>query len=136
MSERLDSELSLKAIVGFAVGLVVVLVASAIFLWYFSKYLRSYEESLDPPAPALEAARAAYKPPRPLLQTDPAKEMETLRADEDAILETYAWVDEAGGIARVPIERAITLMIGDSEPDISATVESSSPQPEPAEADH
>ena len=131
MSERVDSELSLKAIGGFAVGLLVVLGASAIFLWYFSKFLRGYEESLDPAPPALEAARAAYEPPGPRLQENPAEEMAALRAEEAAILDTYAWVDEAGGIARVPIERAITILVGDSGP-----VEPPTEQAEPAEAEH
>lgn len=131
MSERLDSELSLKAIAGFAIGLLVVLAVSAVFLWYFSKFLRGQEEALDPAAPALEAARAPYKPPGPLLQSDPVKEMEALRAEEDAILHTYAWVDEAGGIARVPIERAITLMVGDSGP-----AQPVGAPPEASEAEH
>jgi len=116
MSERLDHELNLKAIAGFAVGLLVVLAASSFGLWYFSKALRSYEVSQDPPPPALAAARAPYLPPEPRLQTDPEGELETLRATEDAVLEGYAWVDEANGIARVPIERAITLMVGDGRP--------------------
>ena len=131
MSERLDSELSLKAIGGFAIGLLAVLAASSVFLWYFSKFIRGYEESLDPAPPALEAARAAYEPPGPRLQARPEEEMATLRAGEDAILDTYAWEDEAGGIARVPIERAITIMVGDSGP-----TESQAERPEPAEAEH
>jgi len=131
MNDRLDSELSLKAIAGFAIGLLVVLAASAVFLWYFSKFLRGQEEALDPAAPALEAARAPYKPPGPLLQADPEAELEALRAEEDAVLEGYAWVDEAAGLARVPIERAITLMVGDSGP-----AEPADAEPEPAEEEH
>jgi hypothetical protein len=122
MNEHLDRDLNLKAIVGFTVGLLLVLVASAIFLWYFSKFLRGYEESLDPEPPALEAARAPYKPPGPLLQTDPAKEMEELRAEEDAILGSYGWVDEAGGIARIPIDRAITLIVESGMPESGTAV--------------
>ena len=37
--------------------------------------------------------------------------MADLRAEEDAILETYGWVDQAAGVARIPIERAIALMV-------------------------
>ena len=116
MSKRFDSEIGVKSIAGFAIGLLVVLVLSGVGLWYFSKILRAYKVSQDPPPPALEAARAVYEPPGPRLQDDPEGELEALREQEDAILEGYAWEDEANGIARVPIERAITLLVGDERP--------------------
>ena len=116
MSERRDGELNVKAIVGFAIGLVVVTTLSAVGLWYFSKFLRGYEAAKDPARPVLEAARAPYEPPGPRLQSDPEGELKALRDKEDAILESYAWIDEAGGLAQVPIERAITLMVGDDRP--------------------
>ncbi|MCZ6507921.1 MAG: hypothetical protein O7A04_07740, partial [Acidobacteria bacterium] len=81
--------------------------------------------------PALAAARAPYQPPRPRLQSDPASEMEDLRAGADTILHTSGWVDEAAGIARIPIDRAIELMAGG---DADAAVEA--PAPEWAEAGH
>jgi len=131
MNERLDSELNLKAIVGFAVGLLVVTVASAVGVWYFSKFLRSYEASKDPAPPTLEAARAPYEPPGPRLQADPEGELETMREEERAVLEGYAWVDEASGVVRVPIERAITLMVDDGQPPALGAVAS-----DPEEAVH
>jgi hypothetical protein len=133
MSERLDNELNIKAIAGFAIGLLVVTAASGVGLWYFSKALRSYEVSQDPPPPALAAARAPYLPPEPRLQTDPEGELATLRAAEDEVLEGYAWVDQANGIARVPIERAITLMVGDGRP---PTLEAAPADTVPEEATH
>ena len=134
MSERLDSELNAKAIAGFGIGLILVTAASAVGVWYFSKFLRSYEAAQDPAPPALEAARAPYQPPGPRLQTDPEGELETLREEEDAILEGYAWIDEASGVARVPIERAITLMVGDERPPDIETQAATNPSGEPEEA--
>ncbi|MDH3403309.1 MAG: hypothetical protein OES32_10235 [Acidobacteriota bacterium] len=109
-----DREIDLKAIAGFAVGLVVVLAASAVFVWYFSKLLRGYEEASDPPPPALAAAREPYLPPGPRLQVDPVQEMRDLRAHENGVLDSYGWVDEAAGIARIPIARAIDLAVGEA----------------------
>ena len=57
--------------------------------------------------------------------------MEDLRREEDAILDTYGWVDEADGIARIPIERAIALMAPDGG---DAAAQTSAP--EAAEAAH
>ncbi|MCZ6508678.1 MAG: hypothetical protein O7A04_11620 [Acidobacteria bacterium] len=130
MSDRRDSELDLKAIVGFAAGLLLTIAVSSVLLWYFSKSLRGLEEAKDPAPPALAAARAPYQPPGPRLQSDPASEMEDLRRGEDAILHTYGWVDQAGGIARIPIARAIALMADDGGGAAAATS-----APEAAEVD-
>jgi flavorubredoxin len=42
--------------------------------------------------------------------------MERMRAEEDAILHSYGWVDKAHGKVRVPIEHAIVLMLEDGLP--------------------
>lgn len=123
MSERLDRELDLRAIAGFAVGLVVVTVLSAGLLWYFAGFLRGHQAAKDPAPSPLAAAGAPYQPPGPRLQTDPAGEMAALRAAEEQLLGSYGWVDRQGGIARIPIERAISLMVGDAEPAPPAAAE-------------
>jgi hypothetical protein len=116
MTERFDRELDLKAIVGFAVGLVLFTTAASGLLWYFAKFLRGHEEAKDPPPPALTSARAPFSPPLPRLQTDPARDIAELRAAEDAVLDSYGWVDRESAVARIPIERAISLMVGDAGP--------------------
>ncbi len=116
-SPPLDSELSIKAIAGFAVGLVVVTVVSSAALWFGSKLLRDLEVRKDPPPPVLPAASEPYLPPAPRLQTDPIGELEALRAEEDALLGSYGWVDRDAGIARIPIERAIELRVEDAARD-------------------
>ena len=40
-----------------------------------------------------------------------------LRADQNAILNKYRWIDQAGGIAAIPIERAMELMVERSGPE-------------------
>lgn len=49
-------------------------------------------------------------PPEPRLQTDPAGDIRTLRAAEQARLDRYGWVDQAAGTVHVPIERAMDLL--------------------------
>lgn len=50
-------------------------------------------------------------PPPPRLQVRPEKDMEMLRLREDRILSTYGWSDEAAGVARIPIDRAMNLLL-------------------------
>ena len=104
-------DLSVKGIGGFGVGLVLILVVSAALMWWASVFLRGLEEAKDPPPPALAEARAPYTPPGPRLQADPEAELVELRAREDLILESYAWVDKEAGIAQVPIGRAMELLV-------------------------
>jgi len=53
---------------------------------------------------------SALEPPSPRLQVDPEIDLETLRAQEDAILGSYAWVDKEQGIVRIPVEKAMRLV--------------------------
>ena len=50
-------------------------------------------------------------PPEPRLQADPVADLRAFRADENAALNSYAWVDRSRGVIRLPIERAMTLLL-------------------------
>ena len=104
-------DLSVKGIGGFGIGLVLILVVAAALMWWTSAFLRGLEEAKDPPPPVLEEARAPYTPPGPQLQADPEAELIELRAREDLILNSYSWVDRDAGLAQVPIERAMELLV-------------------------
>ena len=51
------------------------------------------------------------EPPTPHLQSQPFKDVYTLRQAEAAKLSSYGWVDKEGGVARLPIDRAIDVML-------------------------
>jgi hypothetical protein len=46
----------------------------------------------------------------PALQPDPSAELAALKADEQARLNHYGWVDRDAGIAHIPISRAIEIL--------------------------
>ncbi len=50
-------------------------------------------------------------PPTPNLQNQPFKDIYTLRQGEAEKLSSYGWVDKEGGIARLPIDRAMDVML-------------------------
>jgi hypothetical protein len=62
------------------------------------------------PRHPLASTLARTEPPAPRLQPDPRADLLAQRALEDALLETYGWVDKSRGIVRVPIERAIDVL--------------------------
>ena len=51
------------------------------------------------------------QPPAPNLQNQPFKDIYNLRHSENEKLTTYGWVDQEGGIARIPIDRAMEVML-------------------------
>ena len=59
-----------------------------------------------------EKARASQQviPPSPRIDSHPAEELQSIRAHEDHILNSYAVIDPKQGIVRVPIDRAIDLL--------------------------
>lgn len=47
----------------------------------------------------------------PALQTDPQEDRMALQAREENELNTYGWVDRGAGIVRIPIARAMALLL-------------------------
>jgi hypothetical protein len=46
----------------------------------------------------------------------PELELKQLRAEEERILTSYGWVNEASGVAHIPIDRAIELVLENGLP--------------------
>src|SRR5262245_35156669 len=53
----------------------------------------------------------AKDPPTPNLQKQPFKDIYELRQGENEKLTGYAWVDKEGGVTRIPIDRAMEVML-------------------------
>jgi hypothetical protein len=89
-------------------SIVIALVFVA--MWVLTGVFADYEARRSPPAHPLAAAAGRQQPPAPRLQPDPVKDMNALRAFEDAQLNSYAWIDKPAGKVRIPIDRAIDLV--------------------------
>ena len=126
--ERRDTQVKvlawlLAALLGAT--LVVLLLMKALF-----GYLASREDRRQP-APSTLAGTRNSIPPEPRLQNTPFDELRRMRAEEDAALASYGWVDRKAGIVRIPIERALEIasrggVTGESAPD-SATPSGGTP---------
>jgi hypothetical protein len=92
----------------FAVTLfVVLLLVAGVSAWVFQYFGRV--QKLGPPATPFEQARAL--PPLPQLQAHPVLDLEELHAKEQHELDSYGWVDRTHGIVRIPISRAMDLIM-------------------------
>ena len=100
-----QSEVSVKLIVvslaflAVATAIVFVLVVG-IFRYFYAT--NSTEEATRLSQPVV--------PPEPRIEVAPYEELQQLRAKEDHILNSYAWVGQQGGAVRVPIDKAIDLL--------------------------
>jgi hypothetical protein len=67
-------------------------------------------ETQAPAAYAADTDPEALRPPAPRLQALPEVELAELRAQEDAILGSYAWVEKDRGVVRIPVEEAMRIV--------------------------
>jgi hypothetical protein len=102
-------DISVPAVAWFAAGLVVsAIVIHFGIAWLFNAYGRQYP---SPEAPSRIAMQPRMIAPPPQLQTDPAADLKRFRANEEAELNHYGWIDRQKGIVRIPIEQAMELIV-------------------------
>lgn len=92
-------------VAAIALLVVLVLVAGGQLL-----LLRHYERRAAGPETPAEPLVEARTPPEPRLLADPRAALLELRAEEDALLNGYGWVNREAGIVRIPIARAIDIL--------------------------
>ena len=106
--ERRDIDLGRLFRLGFAITALVA-IAFVLMWWLFGFLVEHEAETSGQPHPlARELGRSV--PPAPVLQTNPRDDLLALRAAEQSILDSYAWVDKESGVVRIPIEKAMDLI--------------------------
>ena len=114
-------DVNVKLFFGSLILMVVVTACSmALSVWIYSSLETRQVEAYPTPLPLIQLRPT---PPPPRLQpniidrTTAEEDMEAMRVREDAILETYGWVNRDEGIARIPVDRAIDLLVGEAPED-------------------
>jgi hypothetical protein len=105
-----ESDVNVKAIFGFGIGLLAVGVIIHILLWVLFNYYSKQAARVPRDFP-LSADYQQQAPPEPRLQTQPQEDLRQMRAREEAVLRGYGWVDKQTGVAHIPIEDAMKLVV-------------------------
>jgi len=106
-----ESDVNVGAIIRFGTGLFVVALVVHVFLWWlFGVYQRQNQRAQTQAYP-MAAGQQNRLPPSPRFQENPQQELRELRAKQKALLEGYGWVNKEAGIARIPIEEAMKIVI-------------------------
>ena len=106
-----ESDVNVSAIIRYGIGLLVIAVLLHVFLWWLqSTYTRRNERAQTQVYP-LAAGQQDRLPPSPRFQQNPQQELQDLRAQQQALLEGYGWVSKETGVARIPIEDAMKMVV-------------------------
>jgi hypothetical protein len=103
--ERRD--VNVKGLLAFGAVLCVVIALTALGM---DRLFRHYASS-QPAGLAAREAAAPELPPEPRLEIDMHADLDQLRAHEDQVLHSYGWVDRRNGTVRIPIGRAMELIL-------------------------
>lgn len=106
-----ESDVSIRGIVRFGIGLAVAAGVIHVAMWGLFRFLDARESRKDRPVPPLVAAGLARTPPGPRLEPDPIAPRRAMQARENVLLQTYGWVDRGTGAVRIPVERAMELLV-------------------------
>ena len=109
-SQGFDTEIDLRSIVLFGFGLTLVSLIVLAVMWAMGVVFKESEEAKDRPPPPMAEALDDPIPPGPRLQSTPPRDMDELRAQDHEALSTYGWIDPAAGVARIPIDRAMSIV--------------------------
>jgi hypothetical protein len=102
------SDLNPKSIALFAVALAVIIALVFGTVYVMSQFfLKAAVRSQTTPSPLSYTGEPA---PEPSLEVNPGRDLKTMRAEEDKILKSYAWIDQEKNIVRIPIDRAIDIL--------------------------
>lgn len=99
------TDVDVWAVGKFAIGLVVVCVVSIGLLFGLLKFFQSREETSV--ANTVEPTKLF---PEPQLQKTPIPDLKAIHAEEDKLLNGYAWVDQPKGVVRIPVAQAIEVL--------------------------
>jgi hypothetical protein len=123
------TDIDSRSVTRIGIVLAVMTVASAGIAFGVFRLLGERAERKDPPPPPLSRPSEGVLAPEPRLQTAPASDLAAIQEEERRALRGYGWADEAAGVARIPIDEAMALYVGQASRPAPA---SPSPSPSPS----
>lgn len=96
-------------LVGIGVLVAGFVIHFAVLFLFDSFAARDQHRGLQPST--MVRSSEVRQPPEPRLQVDPAREMGELQREQAGKLRGYDWADRQAGTVRIPIERAMLLLV-------------------------
>ncbi|CAN5609230.1 hypothetical protein BH20VER3_BH20VER3_05010 [soil metagenome] len=115
--ERKDADVINLLMIGGL--LLLVLGLSLLVCGGILRVFNRARDARQPPPPRPRAVEAKAFPQPPLL-VYPGKEWKKTRSDARLELDSYGWINRPVGIARIPVERAMQLLVERGLPEVGA----------------
>ena len=112
------TDANIRNLIIFGVGLSLLVIAGLVVSRTVFNYFVGHQ-GLGPPASPFENVRML--PPEPRLQVTAPQGLKQYRAAQDEILNSYGWVDQHAGVVRIPIDRAMDILLQKGFPVRNAT---------------
>jgi hypothetical protein len=100
-----EQEVAVRGIVYFGIVLVATIVVVAMICGWLFGFLPNEQVARTTGAQGRRTA-----PPGPQLQVDAPEDLRRIRESDQAILNSYGWIDKEQGVVRLPIGRAMDLL--------------------------
>src|SRR5579859_3767680 len=99
-----------RYILYFAAGLAIAVVAGFLVSWGTLVFLQHHQTY---PAPHSSISRGRVLPPAgmPQLQAHPDTDLQVYLHQQSEILDSYGWVNRKSGVVRLPIQRAMDVLL-------------------------
>jgi hypothetical protein len=85
-----------------------LILACLSLIWLFDHFEKTQNPGSFVAAPF---AGPRTLPPPPRIQPDPGADLQSYREAEQTLLKTYGWVDRQNGVVRMPVDRAMELLL-------------------------
>lgn len=113
--EMTDANIPLAIYTTLGILITVVLCMVIVFFQF------RFEEAMAPkPEPGSVFSNNGKLPPLPRLQAQPAKDLVEFKEQQKHQLESFGWVDKDGGVAHVPIDKGIEMILKNGMPIVKA----------------
>ena len=100
-----ESDVDVMAVGKFGIALALMTALSMFLLVGVFKYFQWQDGGR---ASSVDPARVF---PQPQLQTTPIPDLKAIRVAEEQVLTSYGWVDQQKGVVRIPIARAMDMLV-------------------------
>jgi hypothetical protein len=103
------SDASPRGLVYFALIIAGILVLTFLSLRWLFGYFQKTENTGSFVASPFAGARPL--PPAPRIQSNPGADVQSYFQSQQNLLSTYGWIDRQNGVVRLPIDRAMDLVL-------------------------
>lgn len=102
-------DVNIRALLWLAIGTIAGVILVSAGLWLLLRQYQATAKRSEPPVSPLAGKK--FDPPGPRLQNTPILDYENFRNQQEQGLTTYAWIDKEKGVVRIPVSRAMDLIL-------------------------